>query len=251
MKSVKVFLSIGICALIAAGMVAFSGCGEPFDGTIHFDGNGGTLVSGDETQVVAEGESAVAPVYVREGYTLTGFDHFLDGFTETVTIKAQWLPTSQGLEYELNDDGNSYKFVGMGTCTDTEVVPASTYEGKPVTSLGGFCIDGTVTKLTIPYGVTDCGVAACHGSSATAITTVVFSETVVATGTAMFARASTLTTAYLPRSLKTISDATFGLTSITDIYYAGSEEEWSEVEIAGDDNASAMEGVTVHYNYRY
>ena len=252
MKTCKFILTAGLCSvLMAAALTVGAGCGEKFDGTIYFDGNGGTLVSGQETQVIEEGGKAVAPSYVRDGYTLTGFDHALDGFTSTVTIKAVWLPTSQGLEYELNEDGKTYKLKGMGTCTDTEVVPASTYEGKPVTTLGSMCIGTDVVKFTVPYGITDCGVAAGHGSSAHSIKTVVISETVVATGTAMFARASTLTTAYMPKSLKTISDATFGLTGLTDIYYAGSEEDWAKVEIVGDDNATAMEGVTVHYNVKY
>lgn len=250
MKRVKFIVTAGLCVAFMAAMLTV-GCAPKFDGTIYFDGNGGTLVSGDETQVIEEGGKAVAPSYVREGYTLVGFDHALDGFTATVTIKAVWLPTSQGLAYELNEDGASYKLTGMGTCTDTEVVPASTYEGKPVTALGSMCIGKDVVKFTVPYGVTDCGVAAGHGSVAHSLTTVVFSETVTATGTAMFARTSTLTTVYLPKSLQTISDATFGLTGITDIYYAGSEAEWSKVEIVGDDNAEAMEGVTVHYNVQY
>lgn len=251
MKKSKIIATILCFVLVLAFLSINTGCAKQFDGTIYFDGDGGTLVSGEEKQVIEEGGKAKAPVYERDGYTLVGFDHSLEGFTATVTIKAKWLPTSKGLEYELNEDGNSYKLKGMGTCNDVEVVPASRYNGKPVTSLGGMCVGENVVKFIVPYGVTDCGIAAGHGSVAKNIKTVVISETVEATGIAMFARASTLTTAYLPKSLKTISDATFGLTSITDIYYAGSEEDWKKIEIAGDDNASAMENVTVHYNSVY
>ena len=43
---------------------------------------------------------------------------------------------SQGLEYALNADGQSYSVVGIGTCTDTELVIPSEYNGLPVTNIG-------------------------------------------------------------------------------------------------------------------
>ena len=42
---------------------------------------------------------------------------------------------SVGLEYKVNDDGKSASLVGIGTCTDTEIVVASTYNGLPVTTI--------------------------------------------------------------------------------------------------------------------
>ncbi|MCM1437921.1 MAG: leucine-rich repeat domain-containing protein [Roseburia sp.] len=44
-------------------------------------------------------------------------------------------PTS-GLEYELNDDGASYKVTGMGTAIDKDIVIFSEYNGLPVTEIG-------------------------------------------------------------------------------------------------------------------
>lgn len=43
---------------------------------------------------------------------------------------------SEGLEYALNEDGESYTVVGMGSCTDKFVVLPESYEGKPVTAIG-------------------------------------------------------------------------------------------------------------------
>ena len=40
------------------------------------------------------------------------------------------------LAYSLNADGESYSVIRIGTCTDTEIVIPSTYNGKPVTSIG-------------------------------------------------------------------------------------------------------------------
>lgn len=59
---------------------------------VTFDGNGGTLVSGEETQKVKENKSATAPEYIREGYKFTGFDkqEEMSCVTKTMTVKAQW-----------------------------------------------------------------------------------------------------------------------------------------------------------------
>lgn len=59
---------------------------------VTFDGNGGTLVSGEETQKVKENKSATAPKYEREGYKFTGFDkqEEMSCVTKTMTVKAQW-----------------------------------------------------------------------------------------------------------------------------------------------------------------
>ena len=43
---------------------------------------------------------------------------------------------SEGLEFELNEDGLSYKLIGTGECTDTTVVIPAMYQEKSVTSIG-------------------------------------------------------------------------------------------------------------------
>ena len=62
---------------------------------------------------------------------------------------------SEGLEFELNADGNSYSVVGIGTCTDTEIVIPSTHEGKPVTRIGNgaFQDESAIKSIVIPEGV--------------------------------------------------------------------------------------------------
>ena len=42
---------------------------------------------------------------------------------------------SEGLEYQVNSDGKSASFIGFGTCTDENIVIASTYNGFPVTEM--------------------------------------------------------------------------------------------------------------------
>jgi hypothetical protein len=50
----------------------------------------------------------------------------------------QDLTPSEGLEFTLLDDGESYAFTGLGTCTDKDLVIPATYEGKPVTQVGRY-----------------------------------------------------------------------------------------------------------------
>ena len=62
---------------------------------------------------------------------------------------------SEGLEYKLNDDGNSYSCIGIGTCTDTDIIIAKEYNGKPVTEISSSAFYGcsSLTSVTIPDSV--------------------------------------------------------------------------------------------------
>ena len=44
---------------------------------------------------------------------------------------------SEGLEFEINYEQNSCTLVGLGNCTDTDIVIPSEYEGYPVVTIGG------------------------------------------------------------------------------------------------------------------
>lgn len=45
------------------------------------------------------------------------------------------ISDSEGLEFTLNADGESYSFSGLGTCKDDIIIIPSTFEGKPVTEI--------------------------------------------------------------------------------------------------------------------
>ena len=55
-----------------------------------------------------------------------------------------------------------------------------------------------------------------------------------------------LTSLYLPSTVTHIWTRAFADTAITDIYYAGSQADWEQIEIEED---AIPQGVTMHYNY--
>ncbi len=79
---------------------------------------------------------------------------------------------SEGLTFELNSDESGYIVVGIGTCTDTEIVIPSTNEEKPVTGIGdrAFLQCNHLTSVTIPDGVTSIGSNTFTGCDFTRIT---------------------------------------------------------------------------------
>ena len=80
------------------------------------------------------------------------------------TMKEESLdPTgSVGLEYKINKYTQSYSVVGIGTCTDTDIVIPYTYNGLPVTNISSDAFWGNmdIKSVIIASGITSIGVRA-------------------------------------------------------------------------------------------
>ena len=90
---------------------------------VTFEGNGGTLVSGEEVQKVKEKKSATAPEYEREGYEFIGFDKDFSCVTKRMTVTAQWkaiAPHEHTFATEWSSDGAFHW--RAATCEHTEEV---------------------------------------------------------------------------------------------------------------------------------
>ncbi len=106
--------------------------------------------------------------------------------TDTIIDEGSKLITSEGLEYELNSDGQSYSVTGIGTCKDANIIIPSTYENKPVTSIGdeAFYDCDSLTSVVIGDSVTSIGAYAfayCYS-----LTSVVIGDSVTSIGGSAF-----------------------------------------------------------------
>ena len=164
------------------------------------------------------------------------------------------LPTSKGLAYELNDDEQSYSVIGIGTCTDADVVIPDIYEGLPVTSIGDMAFDGctsltsvtipdsvtsigeyvfedctSLTSVTIGDGVTSIGRGSFYGCSS--LTGVVIPEGVTALILDTFRKCSNLASVIIPSSVTTINFYVFAYcTNLTNITFNGTVAQWEAID---------------------
>ena len=122
-------------------------------------------------------------------------------------------PASEGLEFELNDDGNSYKLVGLGTCTDKFVVIPDTYNGKPVTVIGTDAFDkaNKIKSITIPDSITKI----CYGAFTycTALTEIIIPDSVTEMEYSAFQFCRGLESVTLSKSLTSLNSSVFAYCS--------------------------------------
>lgn len=82
-----------------------------------------------------------------------------------------------GLEYTLNEDGESYTVSGIGTAKTFTLKIPETHKGKPVTAIGDYAFENCsmVSTVKIPGSVTSIGNHAFQ--NCTNITSVIFENT--------------------------------------------------------------------------
>ena len=114
---------------------------------------------------------------------------------------------SEGLLYDINDDGQSYTVTGIGDCSDTDVVIPSMYNGLPVTGIGerAFAECTSITSIDIPVGVTSIGEYAFYKCS---ITSVIIPNSVTSIGSYAFYR-SNITSVVIPDSITSLNSGIF------------------------------------------
>ena len=128
-------------------------------------------------------DSARLPIsYKNRGYEFSGWcdedgvaitdrdGYVLDSYTlssQPIYVYPEYVEVfSEGLEYILNEDGQSYSVFGLGSCRDVYLIIPSTYNGLPVTGIvegafrgsSGNSIGGVFFKsVTIPESITSIG----------------------------------------------------------------------------------------------
>lgn len=135
-----------------------------------------------------------------------------------------------GLEFTLNDDGESYSVTGIGTFEGTELVIPSVYsDGKSVTSIGNYAFQDCtgLTSVTIGGGVTSIGDAAFQ--TCTGLTNITIPNSVTSIGNGAFYHCTGLTSIIIPDSVTSIGKSAvgncYGLESITIPFVGATKDE--------------------------
>ena len=81
---------------------------------------------------------------------------FLALFTCLLLLLCSCSSTTEGLIYIPTANGEGYKVGGIGNATDTAIIIADEYEGKPVVAIAkeAFKECETIVSVTIPDTVT-------------------------------------------------------------------------------------------------
>lgn len=114
-----------------------------------------------------------------------------------------------GLAFKLNDDGDSYTLVGVGTCTEEEITIPSEFNGKNVTAIGrsAFAYCKFLESIEIPEGVTSIGASAF--SQCKKLKTVSIPSTVTSIGDSAFWWCDVLTHINILEGVTTIGNNAF------------------------------------------
>lgn len=152
------------------------------------------------------------------------------------------LPTigSVGLTYKHNGDGTC-TVVGIGTCTDTEILIPATFEGSTVTGIGEYAFDQyhSLTAITIPDGVTTIGGGAFRNCHRLAAITIPNSVTTIGHGA--FTWCTSLSSIVIPNGVTSIEHHAFNsCTSLTSIMIPGSVTSLGHFLFANCENLSQI-----------
>ena len=158
----------------------------------------------------------------------------------TVCERCGFAKPTQGLEYQLNSDKQSYRVKSLGTADSKEIVIASTYNDLPVTVIGEGAFSGktSLTKLTIPDSITTIEKNAfrytameikwgknpgletikSYAFASYAGTSITIPSGVKTIETNGFYQCTSLTSMYVPASLTTLEENAFTVACIANFY---------------------------------
>lgn len=265
MKKSKILILLSLAAIAAGCALAFAGCKPDSDhGLSHTPSRWITDTEATCTEAGSKhrectvcGELLEQKVVSPKGHNFVGNVCSVCGVT-----------ASEGLAYELSSDGCGYSVVGIGSCTDKDVVIPSSHQNLPVTEIGkdafshcgiisvalpagvtsiGFCAFSacfSLTSISSPEGLISIDGAAFAGCSG--LTSVSLPDGLTSIGQSTFYECKGLTSLSLPESLVSIGDRAFdGCSALTSVYYKGTKAEWDEISIGSTNEA--LQSATIYY----
>ena len=115
-----------------------------------------------------------------------------------------------------------------------------------VTSIGSRAFEycRSLTNVTIPNSVTSIGAGAFYGCQLTSIT---IPDRVTSINVDAFAYCRSLSSVTIPKNVTSIGSSAFNnCTSLTDVYYSGSESDWNIISIGLDNDC--LTSANIHFN---
>ena len=209
------------------------------------------------------------PVQKIKDSSLNTTDKTIVGAINEVNNKLLKAP-SEGLQYAVYTNEN-YIITGLGTCTDTDIIIPSEYNGFPVVAIGASVFAGSaITSINIPitvqeiYGsafencnnlknvyfppVLNCTFYEGTFAGCTALEYIEIPQGITNLPDSMFYNCANLKTLVLPNSLTEVGTyVVYGAPSIQDIYYAGTASQWNLLmsDIADKNNENFL-NATIH-----
>lgn len=182
------------------------------------------------------------------GYQMYAADNYTESDYATDTHSPHYLLTnttelSKG--NKLITGGKLYK-IGDYAFADCETLK-SVIIGDSVTSIGGASFNECfhLESVTIGNGVKTIGDFAFNDCEN--LTDVTIGNSVETIGKSAFMICVRLEEIVIPASVKSIGDYAFHYTTLTDVYYRGTEQEWAAITIGA--NNDPLRNATIHYNY--
>ncbi len=194
--------------------------------------------------------------------------HYVDGI---VTVWPKLDPNTKYFNFTLlDDDTYSLTDVKNPSSLPSDLVLPSYYLGKEVTRIDQYALYrcNTLTSIVIPDTVTSIGLAAF--AECTSLAEIVIPDSVTDIGYAAFTECTSLASVTLSNNLNSIGESAFegctalesiripdsvtsigdwvfgGCDGLTALYYTGTLEEWSAIEIDYVNN-SKLDEVTIYY----
>ncbi len=199
------------------------------------------------------GCSSLTSVNIPDSVTYLGYSVFEDCSSLTNIS----IPNSVTYMYNSVFCGCS-SLVSVDWPTSLEEISAFTFSGcssltsvsipDSVTNISSYAFSGcsSLTGINIPDSVTYLGDTAFSGCSS--LTNISIPAGVTRIERRTFDGCSSLTSINIPDSVTYLGDAAFsGCSGLKDVYYAGSQEQWSKIEIDDLKNESLF-SATIHYN---
>ena len=183
------------------------------DSTLQFKMVAIQIVDGQLTSVAAEFAETV-----DLGFDICSLAFSYTDYGDTTFEIPTFYGDSEGLEFALNEDEQSYTLTDVGTWKTYYLIIPATYEGLPVTAIGDSAFENcySLRSIEIPDSVITIGERAFYWCRS--LTSVVMGEGVTTIGDSAFENCYDLTSIEIPDSVSTIGERAFGgCSSLTSI----------------------------------